>query len=103
MELIDANFFVVSVEENSSYGHPNSDTLARITKYKKFDDYLLMTKDNGNITFGLIDNNLVYCLEKSENTSRLSISWFMLGTILYIFVIFFMFSIRVKPQKKQSY
>lgn len=103
LELIDANFFVVSVEENSSYGHPNSDTLARITKYKKFDDYLLMTKDNGNITFGLVDNNLVYCLEKSENTSRLSISWFMLGTILYIFVIFFIFSIRVKPQKKQSY
>ena len=102
LQLIDANFFIASVGEDNVYGHPNADTLARITDYKKFDDYLLMTKDNGSITFGEKSGELVYSLGNFDESKDLTISWFLLGSILYVFVVVIVFSVKSKKPNSQK-
>ena len=99
LKLINSKFFIASVGKDNSFGHPAEDTLARITDYKKSKDYLLMTRDFGTITFGEISGKLCYCLESYEVDSELAISWIMLGSIIYILIIFVLFSIKSKFER----
>lgn len=102
LKLINAEFFIISAGENNSYEHPNKDTLARISEYKKFNDYLLATITGGNITFGEYDGKLAYALENFDNDIEITISWQLLGSILYIFVVIIIFSLKCKKPNNQK-
>lgn len=97
LSLVKTRFFIVSCSEDNSYGHPASDALARIATYKKSSDYLLMTKDYGSITFGVAHGKLCYSLETYEKNEELTISWELLGTIIYVFAVIVIFSVKTKP------
>ena len=103
LEIVDAKYFVVSVDNENSYDHPAEVTLARVYAYKKSNDFLLMTKDYGTITFGNIDEKLVYSLENFEITKDVIISWWLLGSIIYIFVVFIIFSIKIEDSNDQKH
>ncbi len=99
LSLITPSFAVVSVGDNN-YGHPDSTVLTRLDEYCSEVDYLLMTIDVGNIIF--IESNGVfgYVLEVEQSSTNLTISWYLLGTILFIAISYVI--IMIKPLKAQN-
>ena len=96
LDLITPLFNVISVDENNSYGFPRYEVIERLEKHKRIDDYLIMTSSCGNVSFGKSDGKLVYCLEKDIREEELMISWFILGSIIFIFVSYAVISVKVK-------
>ncbi len=98
LSLILPSFAVVSVGEDNFYDHPHYTAIQRTQKYKKQTDPILYTKDFGNITFGLVDGELKYVLSKTTESENITISWFLLGTIIFVFIESFI--IFIKPIRK---
>ncbi len=102
LNLITPKFSVISVGEINNYGHPSEQTLFRLARTKgRASDYLLRTDENGNIVFGLENGELKYSLEYSENITSYIISWYELGTMLFILVS--MLVIFAKPINRKKY
>lgn len=84
LSLICPKFCVVSVGENNSYGHPTAEALEIMNKYKTSSDDILLTSTCGNISFGSVSGTLVYVLENETEAQKITISWYLLGTIIFI-------------------
>ncbi len=101
LKLLNPKFVVVSVGKNNDYDHPHSETLERISKTDRLEeDYLLLSYKAGNITFSTIDSNLKYSVELAEKDTRLTISWYELGMIIFISLSYIV--VLVKPKQKRQ-
>ncbi len=100
MSLITPKFVVVSVGENNTYDHPSENAIESAKKYKSESDPILSTAVFGNIVFGESDENLKYVLSKASEANSIRISWYLLGSIIFIFIETFV--IFIKPIKKQK-
>ena len=98
LSLTTPRFNVISVGVDNSYGHPADETLERIKSIKSCEDYLLETRKFGSITFGRVSDGLVYTLELQTDSENLIVSWYLLGTCIYVFAVYVIFSVRVKKQ-----
>ena len=93
------SFIVIS--SGHEYGHPAEETLERCASLAGLEpDYLLRTDEFGNIVMSSIDGKVCYSLEKENNKAYLLISYYELGTIVVLFIIFVIFSI--KPIRKKQ-
>lgn len=101
LNLINPKFVVVSVGKNNGYGHPASDVLSRIENTNGLEeDYLLRTDENGSVTFSSVDGKLKYSYSKYESDSRLTISWYEFGTIIFISISYIVVLIKPKNRKQ---
>lgn len=101
LDLICPRFVVISVGANN-YGHPDDEALQRVSNsYGLEKDYLLRTDTFGDIVFSSVDGELMYYAEKLEIQSELEISFKLLVVIILCFILIVVWSIRVKPSKKQ--
>jgi len=100
LDIINPLYNIISVGESNDFGHPSNKVLERLYNHKRIDDYLFMTSEQGTITFGMVDEKLVYILEKLDNTENLIISWYALGTIIFIFLSYLIISIKFKKYDK---
>lgn len=101
LEMLNPNFVVFSVGKNNEHEHPHSETLARVAETDRLEeDYLLLTYKTGNITFSNIDGDLRYSLELDEKDFLLTISWYELGTIIFIAISYVI--VLIKPKQKRQ-
>lgn len=101
LNFIDPSYVVISVGLNNAYEHPSSDVLDRVKNTDCLEsDYLLRTDKMGSITFGFVDGELVYSLETTSNIEKMQISWFMLGTIIFVFLTNVVVFVKIKTGKK---
>jgi beta-lactamase superfamily II metal-dependent hydrolase len=99
LNLVTPSFIVIS--SGHEYGHPADETLERCASLAGLEpDYLLRTDEFGNIVMSSIDGKVCYSLEKENNKAYLLISYYELGTIVILFMIFVIFSI--KPIRKKQ-
>jgi len=105
LSLINPRFAVISVGKGNTYGHPHEETIQRISATSNLEqDYLQRTDKSGTITFAKIDGKLLYALEVQTSESGFKISWYVLGSVIYVFVAVFVLSIRFKkPRKNQKH
>lgn len=102
LNFINPSFVVVSVGKENLYGHPSSEFLLRVEQTKCLKaDYLLRTDEFGTITFGDVDGSLVYSLEIISEKEEKQISWFMLGTIIFMFLANIVVFVKIQTGKKQ--
>ena len=100
LKIANPEFVVISVGKNNEYDHPHSEVLDRVLKCDNLaEDYLLITSKTGNITFASIKSELNYSLENYERDSSLTISWYELGTIIFISLSYIV--VLVKPKDKR--
>ncbi len=100
-ELISAKFVVISVGQNN-YGHPSQDAIARFEKNfnEREEDYLLRTDLNGNIVFGTTQAGVRYCLQKTDEIDKLTISPVVASALICAGLVIIIISI--KPSKNYS-
>lgn len=104
ISLILPRFTVISVGEFNTYGHPAESMLLRVAKNPRNEsDYLLRTDKFGTITFGTVDGELKYKLEKFDINTKFNISWYVLGSIIFVSLSFVVFNIRGKKSQKQIF
>ena len=101
LSIINPRFAVVSVGLNNDYNHPSSDALNRLVQTLNLEeDYLLRTDYCGNIAFINIDGKLKYVCETYEKDNNLSISWYELGTIIFISLSYLVVLIKINKNNK---
>lgn len=100
LSLLKPDFAVLSVGSDNTYGHPNSNAIKRVEKYKQKSDIILSTIESGDILFGEVNGELKYVLGNVTSAQNVTISWYMLGSIIFIFIETFI--IFIKPYKKQG-
>ena len=101
LELLNPEFVVFSVAKNNVYEHPHNEVLSRVSETDRLEeDYLLITYKTGNITFSTIDGELKYYLSNFENDEKLTMSWYELGTIIFIFSSYVV--VLIKPKQKRQ-
>lgn len=101
LDLINPMFVVVSVGKNNDYGHPHEEVIERINNTKNLsENFLLVTKDCGNISFSSEKGNLVYSYSKFENSSKLTMSWFEFSILIFIVVIYLVVFTKSKSNKQ---
>lgn len=104
ISLILPRFTVISVGEFNTYGHPAESMLLRVAKNPRNEsDYLLRTDKFGTITFGTVDGELKYKLEKFDINTKFNMSWYVLGSIIFVSLSFVVFNIRGKKSQKQIF
>ena len=100
LNIINPRYVVVSCGAGNSYGHPASDALQRIASTSNLEtDYLLRTDKNGDISFAIIEGKLRYYVSKNDN-SNLTLSWYILGTVIYVMVA--IITLSLKPAKRYN-
>lgn len=101
LEILSPKFIVISVGKDNDYDHPHDELLERIAELDSLEkDYLLLTSKIGNITFSAISGETKYMLENDERDSKLTISWYELGTIIFIATGYIV--VLVKPKQKRQ-
>lgn len=102
LNLINPKFVVVSVSKDNTYEHPSSEFLERVKSTNRLEeDYLLLTLEKGNISFSSIDGTLKYSTEHYERNALLTISWYELGTIIFISISYII--VLIKPKEKRRF
>jgi len=102
INLMKANYIVVSVGKNNSYEHPHQEFLDRITSYShNVDDYILRTDELGDISFGFNSlNKLVYAANKSGYGE--TVLWWQIALGLFVVISFIVISVKVTKNKKAT-
>lgn len=103
LSLISPKFSVISVGENNTYGHPADEVLERLLEVKTCEDYILMTKTCGTITFGTLYGEPVYMLNSNVSKENLIISWELLSSVIYCFIVYLIFSIKASKIKEYNW
>lgn len=99
LNLVTPKFIIIS--SGHEYGHPADETLERCSKLSGLEpDYLLRTDEFGNIHISNVGGKISYSLEKEANKKVLMISYYELGSIVVLLVIFIMFSIKPIHKKQ---
>lgn len=100
--LANPKFVVISVDSDNDYGHPHSEVISRILETNRLEeDYLLMTSTMGNISFSSINGEIKYSIELYESDALLTISWYELGTIIFISLSYII--VLIKPKAKRQF
>lgn len=102
LQLITPQFCVISVAKFNSYGHPADAVVNRLNYYKSTKEDILLTSKLGNITFGEIDGTLMFATTLDFYDSKTSISWYLLGTIIFACAQILVISVRPFSSKTQS-
>lgn len=98
LNLIAPSFIVVS--SGNRYGHPAQETMDRVNKLTSLEeDGIVRTDTNGTICFSNISGELKYSLELDDANNDLLISYYELGTIVAVVIIFIIFSIKPRRIK----
>ena len=94
LSLISPKFAVISCGKGNSYGHPAPDMLERLRGTTRLEiDYLLRTDEVGDITFGLVDGSLKYCIETNgERSGVIMLPWWAISSIV----------LSIRPSKKRK-
>lgn len=100
LELINPQFVVISVGENNN-GHPSKEVIERFEKTDNIEkDYLLRTDEKGTITFFSYQGDLHYALEITTQKQEVQISWFLLGSVMFVFVASIVIFVKFQTIKK---
>ena len=100
LNLIKPDFAVVSVGKND-YGHPSEEVLGRLDEINSLEvDGILLTSEQGNITFCSVSENVVFLLEKSSKQNELTIQLEYL--LLIIFVVVEICVVYARPRIKKN-
>lgn len=98
LNLIIPRFVVIS--SGNMYGHPAQETLDRVNKLESLEeDGIVRTDTSGTVSFTNISGELKYSLELDDANKDLMISYYELGSIVIILVIFIIFSIKPRRVK----
>lgn len=100
LETITPMFVVVSVAKYNDYGHPNPEAVERLNKYKTSDDVILETWKLGTLSFGRVGDALRFACTYSEEIESYHISWYLVSSLAFLFVI--MVTISIKPFRRKS-
>lgn len=101
LDIIRPRFAVISVGEGNTYGHPTTEAINRIANTPNIEhDYLHRTDKSGTISFAKVDGELMYSLEFESTKSGFTISWFVLGSVIYVVIAVCVLSIRFKKPRK---
>lgn len=96
LNIIKPLYSVVSVDENNSYGFPRYEVIERLDNVKRTSDYLLETSKFGDITFAVTNNTLVYSFGKEDRKEKVIISWYVLGSVIFIFISYAIISLKIE-------
>ena len=102
LKIIQPKFSVISVDKDNSYGFPRYEVVERLNKYKSLSDVILMTSEVGNISFSCVEGKDVYFLEKTIRTEYLVISWYVLSVVLFVFISYAIYSLRICEEDKKK-
>lgn len=100
LNLINPKFCVISVGIKNSYGHPAEEVIERLTNAKTNTDSILQTSSCGTISFGSVDGTLVYATEIASDTENVSVSFYLVATVIFVFLEIIVISVR--PVKRKS-
>ena len=103
LEVICPKFFIISVGENNSYGHPDSKALERIKSSKNFaEDRLLMTSEQGTIWITGSDGEAFFACDVGISKTTYSISWELLASIIAIVICILVCSFKPRSRRTNS-
>ncbi len=101
LKLTCPKFAVVSVGSNNDYGHPSSEVLYRLEQFCELEQNKpLRTDKDGNITFSSKGGEVVYSISNFEHDKDLTISWYELGTIIFLSISYIVVIIKPKQPKR---
>lgn len=94
LDMIKPKFVVFSYGKNT-YGHPNNEVIERIESVNSLEkDGILKTKEHGTISFGLIDDEIVFATEIKDNSLNLLLPYLYFALIILLFLLLVIWNIR---------
>lgn len=102
LDVVLPEYFVVSCGKNNKFGHPDQEVIERVNSLShNVSDYLLITYEVGDITFGFDENDmLVYYAQNSG--SGIVIKYYQIAICIFVLATIIIISVKVTGNKKAT-
>lgn len=102
LSITKPNYFVASAGSKEHYGHPHDEVIERLKTYShSVSDYLLITRDCGDIMFGFDKNgNLIYVA--NAGGTGVTVYYWEIALSIFVVGVIVILSVKVTKNKKAT-
>ena len=101
LDLLRPDFTVASAGKGNSYKHPTEEFQNRLkTRHGDHEDYLLITYEIGDITFGYVHGELVYAANQAG--TGVVIYWWYIAVGIFVVGTIVIISLKITSNKKAT-